>query len=99
MPGPEAPKVNTEILWTSMDELVTIKDLEGEIFNTEECFEPGFSTALSDAQSQSPVFASAAVFNCIARQSPPCGNCLLKLVLNQWRAGLGPVLPRPIKKT
>ncbi|KAF3046741.1 Xanthine phosphoribosyltransferase 1 [Didymella keratinophila] len=52
--GLEAPKVNTEILWTSMDGPVTIKDLECEAFDTEECLAPGFSMALSDAQSRSP---------------------------------------------
>jgi hypothetical protein len=96
--GLEAPKVNTEILWTSMDGPVTIKDLECGIFDTEECLAPGVSMAFSDAQSRSPVFASAAVFDRIARQSPRCGDCLLKLVLNQRRAGLGPVLPHSIEK-
>ena len=96
--GLEAPKVNTNILWTSMDGPVTIKDLEREAFNTEECLAPGFSMASSDAQSRSPVFESAVVFDRIARQSPRCGDCLLKLVLNRRRAGLGPVLPHPTKK-
>lgn len=96
--GLEAPKVSTDILWTSMDVPVTMKDLECDAFDTEECLAPGSSMASSDAQSRSPVFASAVVFDRIARQSPRCGDCLLKLVLNQRRAGLGPVLPRPTKK-
>jgi hypothetical protein len=96
--GLEAPKVNTEILWTSMNGPVTIKDLECETFDTEQCLAPGFSMASSDAQSRSPVFGSAVVFDRIARQTPRCGDCLLKLVLNRRRAGLGPVLPHPTKK-
>lgn len=81
-----------------MDGPVTKRNLECETFDTEECLAPGFSMASSDAQSRSPVLASAVLFNRIARQSPRCGDCLLKLVLNRRRAGLGPVLPHPSKK-
>lgn len=96
--GLEPPKVNTDILWTSLDGPLTIKDLDCDAFDTEDCLAPGFSLASSDARSRSPVFSSAAIFDRAARESPRCGDCLLKLVLNRRPSGLGPLLPHPAKK-
>jgi hypothetical protein len=96
--GLQAPQVNTEILWTSLDGPIMIKDLECDVFDTEDCFAPGFSMQASDAAARSPVFSTAAIFDRVSRQSPRCGDCLVKLILNRRRAGLGPLLPRPIKK-
>ncbi|KAF2123950.1 hypothetical protein P153DRAFT_351535 [Dothidotthia symphoricarpi CBS 119687] len=91
--GLEPPKVNTDILWTSLDGPVMIKDLDCDAFDTEDCLAPGFSMASADAQARSPVFSSAAIFNRVARESPRCGDCLIKLLLNRQRAGLAPLLP------
>lgn len=96
--GLEPPKVNTDILWTSLDGPWTIKDLDCDIFDTEDCLAPGFSIPESDASSKSPVFASAAIFDRVAREFPRCGDCLIKVILNKRRQGLGPLLPRQDKK-
>jgi hypothetical protein len=96
--GLQAPQVNTDVLWTSMDGPIMIKDLDCDAFDTEDCLAPGFSMPSSDSYSRSPVFSSAAIFDRISRQSPRCGDCLLKLILNRRRAGLGPLLPDKAKK-
>jgi hypothetical protein len=96
--GLQPPKVNTDVLWTSLDGPAMIKDLDCDAFDTEDCLAPGFSMASSDSAARSPVFSSAAIFDRISRQSPRCGDCLLKLILNRRRAGLGPLLPHPVKK-
>jgi hypothetical protein len=94
----EPPKVNTETLWTSLDGPLMIKDLDCDAFDTEDCLAPGFSIAASDVHTRSPVFSSSAIFDRVARQEPRCGDCLLKLVLNRRRVGLGPILPHPTLK-
>lgn len=96
--GLEPPQVNTDVLWTSLDGPLMIKDLDCDAFDTEDCLAPGFSMASSDAAAQSPMFSSAAIFDRVARQSPRCGDCLIKLILNRRRAGLGPLLPQLAKK-
>jgi hypothetical protein len=96
--GLEPPRVNTDTLWSSLDGPLTIKDLDCDAFDTEDCLAPGFSLASADARSRSPVFSSAAIFNRVARESPRCGDCLLKLVLNRRHSGLEPLLPHPVKK-
>lgn len=96
--GLQPPQVNTDILWTSLDGPAMIKDLDCDHFDTEDCLAPGFSMASADAVARSPVFSSAAIFDRISRQSPRCGDCLIKLLLNRRRAGLAPLLPHPTKK-
>lgn len=96
--GLEPPKVNTNILWTSLDGPITIKDLDCDAFDTEDCLAPGFSVPNGDSTHRSPVFSTAAIFDRVSRQSPRCGDCLLKLILNRRRAGLGPLLPHPIRQ-
>jgi hypothetical protein len=96
--GLEPPTVNTDILWTSMDGPAMIKDLDCDTFDAEECLGPGFSTEVSDSRAHSPVFSTAAIFDRVARESPRCGDCLIKLVLNRRRSGLGSLLPHPTKQ-
>lgn len=96
--GLQPPKVNTDVLWTSLDGPIMIKDLDCDAFDTEDCLAPGFSLRSSDATARSPVFSSAAIFDRVARESPRCGDCLLKLILNRRRSGLGTLLPHPVKK-
>ncbi|KAF2264237.1 hypothetical protein CC78DRAFT_517408 [Lojkania enalia] len=96
--GLEPPKVNTEILWTSLDGPSMIKDLDCDAFDTEDCLAPGFSMPSSDAMARSPVFSSAAIFDRIARQNPRCGDCLVKLILNRRQQGLGALLPSAKRK-
>ncbi|ORX96855.1 hypothetical protein BCR34DRAFT_607507 [Clohesyomyces aquaticus] len=96
--GLEPPKVNTDTVWTSLDGPWMIKDLDCDAFDTEDCLAPGFSLPTSDATARIPAFSSAAIFDRITRQSPRCGDCLLKLILNRRRSGLGPLLPHETKK-
>jgi hypothetical protein len=96
--GLERPKVNTDMLWSSLDGPLVIKDLDCDAFDTEDCLAPGFSLAASGSRTRSPVFSSAAIFHRVAREAPRCGDCLLKVVLNRRRAGLGTLLPHPTKK-
>ncbi|CBX96083.1 hypothetical protein IAQ61_004911 [Plenodomus lingam] len=96
--GLKPPVVNTDILWTSLDGPIHTQDLDCDAFDLENCLGPGFSMSFSDEEARSPVFSAATIFNRVARESPRCGDCLIKLVLNRRRAGLGPLLPHPVKK-
>lgn len=96
--GLERPKVNTDVLWTSLDGPIMIKGLDCDAFDTEDCLGPGFSIPTSDAMARNPVLSSAAIFDRVARESPRCGDCLVKLILNRRRSGLGTLLPHPVKK-
>ena len=91
--GLEAPKVNVDVQWTSLDGPAAIKDIECLEFNVNECLAPGFSTPSSDEKHANYVFNTASVFDRVARQHPKCGDCLLKLVLNRVEKGLSPLLP------
>ncbi|KAK5168498.1 hypothetical protein LTR04_006625 [Oleoguttula sp. CCFEE 6159] len=91
--GLEPPKVNTDILWTSLDGPAAIRDTECVEFNVDECLAPGFSVPSSDDQHRNPVFSTATIFDRVSRQEPKCGDCLIKLLLNRVRKGLSPVLP------
>lgn len=91
--GLEAPKVNIDVLWTSLDGPAAIKDIECFEFNVNECLAPGFSTPSSDETYTNYVFSTASIFDRIARQRPKCGDCLLKLILNRVDKGLGPLFP------
>lgn len=91
--GLEAPKVNTDILWTSLDGPAAIQNTDCIEFDVNECLAPGFSVSSTDTRSKNPVFSTAAVFDRLARQETRCGDCLLKLILNQKSKGLAPLLP------
>jgi hypothetical protein len=96
--GLKAPVVNNDVIWTSLDGPTMIKDLDCDAFDMEDCLAPGFSLESSDAEARSPVFSSATIFDRVSRESPRCGDCLIKLILNRQRAGLGSLLPHPVKK-
>ena len=91
--GLEAPKVNTDIQWTSLDGPAAIRGMDCSEFDVNECLAPGFSSPMSDTKTTNPIFSSALVFDRLARQQPKCGDCLLKLLLNQRARGLSPLLP------
>ncbi|KAI9761305.1 MAG: hypothetical protein M4579_001095 [Chaenotheca gracillima] len=91
--GLEAPKVNIDIQWTSLDGPAMIRDAECLEFNVDECLAPGFSTPVSDARYRNPVFSTATIFDRVSRQEPRCGDCLTKLLLNRVQKGLSPMLP------
>lgn len=91
--GLEPPKVNTDILWTSLDGPHAIQGADCIEFDVNECLAPGFSVSSTDARSRNPVFSTSNVFDRLARQDTKCGDCLLKLVLNNTPKGLAPLLP------
>jgi hypothetical protein len=95
--GLEAPRVNVDALWTSLDGPAAIRRAKCHNLDMDEwisqCLGPGFSTDLSDNRYTNPDFSSAAIFNRLARQQPECGDCLLKLMLHRAEKGLEPLLP------
>jgi hypothetical protein len=91
--GLEAPKVNVDIQWTSLDGPAAIKDVECLEFNVNECLAPGFASPSSDDGHMNHVFSTASIFDRVTRQQPKCGDCLLKLILNRVEKGLSPLLP------
>lgn len=93
--GLEAPKVNVDVQWTSLDGPAAIKNIECFEFNVNECLAPGFSSPASDEKHTNYVFNTASIFDRLARQHPKCGDCLLKLLLNRVESGLSPLLPNP----
>ncbi|KAH0334439.1 hypothetical protein KCU81_g9479, partial [Aureobasidium melanogenum] len=95
--GLEAPKVNVETTWTSLDGPATIANIDCFEFNVNECLAPGFSSPSWDDRSENPVFSTAAIFDRVARQDPQCGDCLTKLLLNRVEQGLSPLLPHQDK--
>lgn len=95
--GLEGPKVNTDVQWTSLDGPAAIRGLDCSEFDVNECLAPGFSSPASDARTTNPVFSSTLIFDRLARQQPRCGDCLLKLLLNQRARGLSPLLPPKTK--
>ncbi|KPI41667.1 3-O-alpha-D-mannopyranosyl-alpha-D-mannopyranose xylosylphosphotransferase [Cyphellophora attinorum] len=90
--GLAPPQVNTNLLWTSLDGPVAIRDANCEDFDVDDCLAPGFGLNRSSSVSN-PLFSSAVIFDRVARQNPHCGDCLLKIVLHQTRQGLAPLLP------
>lgn len=93
--GLEPPKVNLDILWTSMDGPVTTKDLDCFTFDVNDCLAPGFSASSTFAQERTPIFSTATIFDRVARQQPECGDCLIKILLHRVKTGLGPLMPLP----
>lgn len=91
--GLGAPKVNLDIIWTSLDGPATIRDIECYEFNVNECLAPGFSTPHSDQFHNNHIFSTASILDRVSRQSPKCGDCLIKLLLNRAARGLSPLLP------
>lgn len=94
--GLEAPKVNTDFTWTSLDGPAALINLDCSEFEVNECLAPGFSVSMSGYEGKNPSFSTAVIFERVTRQKPQCGDCLLKLVLNQVERGLGPVLPHKV---
>ena len=101
--GLEAPKVNVDILWTSLDGPSAIQGLKCQEINIKdwanECMGPGFSSDSSEKYNNKPIFSSAVIFDRVARQHPKCGDCLLKLILNRAEKGLEPLLPHADSQT
>ncbi|KIW16119.1 hypothetical protein PV08_06170 [Exophiala spinifera] len=91
--GLEAPAVNTDSLWTSLDGPHAIRDADCSQFSVSECLAPGFDIDDSETSNPNPTFNAAVIHDRLSRQNPKCGDCLLKNLLQQTQAGLGPLLP------
>lgn len=97
--GLEPPAVNFDILWTSLDGPMYIKDLECFDFDINECLAPGFTANLDTEGDMNPVFSTAAMFDRASRQNPTCGDCLIKILLHRVHKGLSPLMPDPEKQS
>lgn len=93
--GIEPPAVNFDILWTSLDGPVHIKDLECFDFDVNECLAPGFTANLDLEGHRNPAFSTAVMFDRASHQNPRCGDCLIKILLHRVRNGLSPLMPNP----
>ncbi|KAI5366631.1 putative stealth protein CR2 region 2 [Septoria linicola] len=91
--GLDPPKVNLDILWTSMDGPVTGKDIDCLNFDVNDCLAPGFSANDTSENFKAPVFSTAAILDRVARQQPECGDCLIKILLHRTPKGLEPLMP------
>ncbi|CAK1367879.1 unnamed protein product [Cercospora beticola] len=92
--GLDPPKVNLDILWTSMDGPLAIKDVDCLSFDVNDCLAPGFSAEdITKSSSKAPVFSTAAILDRAARQQPECGDCLIKILLHRQRKGFGSMMP------
>jgi hypothetical protein len=94
--GLQAPKVNVNVQWTSLDGPETIRNVKCHDFSVDKCFGDSFGSPLSDAgatSSLNPDFAAASVLSRISSQHPECGDCLIKFLLAATPRGLEPLLP------
>ncbi|KAI1846227.1 hypothetical protein JX265_010604 [Neoarthrinium moseri] len=91
--GLQPPKVNMNILWTSLDGPETIRNSKCHDFNVDKCFADSFGSPVSDATSPNPDFSASNVFSRLSSQHPECGDCLIKFLLASTPRGLEPLLP------
>ncbi|RYP43009.1 hypothetical protein DL770_011892 [Monosporascus sp. CRB-9-2] len=75
--GLEAPIVNVNVLWTSVDGPETIRNIKCHDCSVDKCFADSFSSPLSDDSSQNTDFMASNVFSRLASQHPDCGDCLI----------------------
>ena len=94
--GLSPPKVNLDILWTSMDGPVTGKDIDCLNFDMNSCLAPGFSA--NGTSGSTPVFSTAAILDRVARQQPECGDCMIKILLHRTPKGFAPLMPHRKKQ-
>ncbi|KAI0148363.1 hypothetical protein GGR57DRAFT_238634 [Xylariaceae sp. FL1272] len=91
--GLQRPKVNLNILWTSIDGPETIRSVKCHKFKVDKCLGESFASSLSDSTSQNPDFTASNVFSRLSHEFPTCGDCLIKFILASAPRGLGPLLP------
>lgn len=91
--GLEPPKVNMDLLWTSMDGPAMIKDADCFAFDVNECLAPGFSSDSPFSHRSTPLFSTAAILDRVTRQRLECGDCLIKILLHRVAKGYEPLLP------
>ncbi|KAI0834487.1 hypothetical protein F5Y06DRAFT_289777 [Hypoxylon sp. FL0890] len=97
--GLQPPKVNVNILWTSLDGPETIRNIKCNDFSVDKCFGDSFASSLSDSTSSSnPDFAASNIFSRLSYQHPQCGDCLIKFLLASQPRGLEPLLPSKSSK-
>ncbi|KAI1284030.1 hypothetical protein F5Y07DRAFT_407533 [Xylaria sp. FL0933] len=91
--GLQPPKVNVNVLWTSMDGPATIRKVKCNTFSVDKCLGDSFESSLSDEMSRNPDFTVSNVFARLSQAHPSCGDCLLKFALATVPRGLEPLLP------
>lgn len=96
--GLQPPKVNVNVLWTSLDGPETIRNVKCHDFSVDKCFGDSFASALSDSTSSNPDFTASNIFSRLSYQHPQCGDCLLKFLLASQPRGLEPLLPPKASK-
>lgn len=97
--GLKGPKVTSEVLWTSMDGPVMMKEADCTEFDVNECLAPGFSMVSNEPAHRNPFFSASVIFERVAHQMPQCGDCLVKILLHRRARGLEPLLPKKDKKS
>ncbi len=60
--GIQPPKVNLNVLWTSMDGPATMRNARCNHFSVDECLGESFGSPVSDTASPNPDFAASNVF-------------------------------------
>lgn len=65
--GLAPPKADLNVLWTSLDGPIMIKDLDCFSIDLNECLASGFSAESPYMHQQSPVFSTAAMLDRVAR--------------------------------
>ncbi|KAI0431247.1 hypothetical protein F5Y09DRAFT_355166 [Xylaria sp. FL1042] len=91
--GLQPPKVNVNVLWTSVDGPATIRKVKCDSFSVNKCLGESFDSPLSDETSRNPDFTVSNVFARLSQAHPSCGDCLLKFALAAVPRGLEPLLP------
>ncbi|KAI0597601.1 hypothetical protein F4775DRAFT_559867 [Biscogniauxia sp. FL1348] len=91
--GLQPPKVNINVLWTSLDGPEMTRNVKCTDFNIDKCLGDSFASPMSDATSVNPDFAASTVFSRLSYQHPKCGDCLIKFLLASAPRGLEPMLP------
>ncbi|KAI0120620.1 hypothetical protein BJ170DRAFT_589031 [Xylariales sp. AK1849] len=96
--GLQPPKVNVNVLWTSLDGPETIRNIKCNDFSIDKCFADSFASPLSDSTTHNPDFSASNIFSRLSAQHPECGDCLIKFILASTCRGLEPLLPPKSKK-
>lgn len=91
--GLTPPKVNLDVLWTSLDGPETIRKVKCADFSVDKCLAESFASPISDNKILNPEFHTSNIFSRLSSQYTKCGDCLLKMILASSPRGLEPLLP------
>ncbi|KAI1496231.1 hypothetical protein F5X99DRAFT_422292 [Biscogniauxia marginata] len=91
--GLQPPRVNINILWTSLDGPEMTRNVKCTDFSIDKCLGDSFASPLSDLTSPNPDFTASNIFSRLSFHHPKCGDCLIKFLLASAPRGLEPLLP------